>query len=123
MGNFVNHNLIKGEHIVFETKDHWIVFFSLKSLLTLFISPWIARYTDEYVITNKRVIIKRGWIRQQTLEMNLNKIESVQVDRTLGGRILGYGSIRLIGSGGTNEVFHNISQALEFRKQFQESLA
>ena len=57
MGNYIKNNLINGETVEFETSYHWIIFFSLRALLTLFIAPYIARYTDEFAITNKRVII------------------------------------------------------------------
>jgi len=52
--------------------------------------------------------------------MNLSKIESVNVDQSILGRILGYGTIRIVGSGGTKEEFPNIRKPLEFRKKFQE---
>ena len=52
--------------------------------------------------------------------MNSSKIESVNVDQSVMGRILGYGSITIVGTGGTRETFHNISSPLEFRKAFQE---
>jgi uncharacterized membrane protein YdbT with pleckstrin-like domain len=52
--------------------------------------------------------------------MNLSKIESVNVDQSFMGRILGYGSMTIIGTGGTREAFRNIRKPLEFRKAFQE---
>jgi uncharacterized membrane protein YdbT with pleckstrin-like domain len=52
--------------------------------------------------------------------MNLSKIESVNVDQGILGRILGYGTIRIIGTGGTKEAFPKILNPLEFRKKFQE---
>jgi hypothetical protein len=52
--------------------------------------------------------------------MNLNKIESVNVDQTIMGRLLDYGSITIIGTGGTRESFPDIAAAVEFRKKFQE---
>jgi uncharacterized membrane protein YdbT with pleckstrin-like domain len=52
--------------------------------------------------------------------MNLSKIESVNVDQPVMGRIFNYGSITIIGTGGTQEIFQNISRPLEFRKAFQE---
>jgi hypothetical protein len=52
--------------------------------------------------------------------MNLNKIESVNVDQSIMGRILGYGTIQIIGTGGTKEAFAKIRRPLEFRKRFQE---
>ena len=56
----------------------------------------------------------------KTLEMNLTKIESVNVDQSILGRILGYGTITIIGTGGTRESFHDISSPLLFRRKFQE---
>jgi uncharacterized membrane protein YdbT with pleckstrin-like domain len=120
MGKYVNDNLINDERVEFETTYHWIIFFSLRALFTLFIAPLIDRYTDEFAITNKRVIIKTGLISRKTFEMNHSKIESVNVDQSILGRILGYGTIRIVGSGGTREVFPNIRKPLQFRKKFQE---
>jgi uncharacterized membrane protein YdbT with pleckstrin-like domain len=120
MGHYVDNNLIKDEHVVYETKYHWKIFFSLSGIFTLFIAPALARWSDEFVVTNKRVIIKTGIISRKTLEMNLNKIESVNVDQSIMGRLLGYGDVTIIGTGGTRESFPNIGNAVEFRKRFQE---
>ena len=120
MGKYVNNHLIKDESVVFETKYHWVIFLTLKSLLTLAILPWIQRALSEFVITNRRIIIKTGFIARSTFEMNLSKIESVNVDQSGIGRIFNYGSITIIGTGGTKETFHNLSKPLEFRKAFQE---
>jgi uncharacterized membrane protein YdbT with pleckstrin-like domain len=120
MGKYVNNNLIKDETVELETVYHWIIFCSLRALLTLFIGPAIDKYTDEFAITNKRVIIKTGLISRKTFEMNHSKIESVNVDQGVFGRLLGYGTIRIVGSGGTREIFPKIQNPLEFRKKFQE---
>lgn len=120
MGKYVNNHLIKDESVVYETRYHWIIFLSLKSLLTLTIAPLIQRALSEFVITNRRIIIKTGFIARSTFEMNLSKIESVNVDQSVPGRIFNYGSITIIGTGGTKETFHNIAQPLKFRKAFQE---
>lgn len=120
MGSYVNNHLIKNESVAFETKLHWVIFFTLKSLFTLTIAAWLERWLSEYVITNRRIIIKTGFIARKSFEMNLSKIESVNVDQSVMGRILNFGSITIIGSGGTRETFHNIGHPLEFRKSFQE---
>lgn len=120
MGSYVNNNLIRGETVEYETTYHWIIFFSLRALFTLFIAPLIEKYTDEFAITNKRVIIKTGLISRRTFELNLTKIESVNVDQSILGRILGYGSLQIVGTGGTKEIFPNINKPLVFRKKFQE---
>ena len=120
MGNYVDSHLIKGETVVYTAKLHWIIYMNLKAILTLWIGPFIQQATSEFAITTKRVIIKLGLVARRTLEMNLSKIETVNVDQTIMGRILNYGSITVIGTGGTQEVFHNIDSPMEFRKAFQE---
>jgi len=120
MGKYINSNLVKDEQVKFETTYHWIIFCSLRALFTLFIAPLADRYADEFAITNKRVVIKTGWLSRHTIEMNLNKIESVKVEQSIMGRMLGYGTVRIIGTGGTREAFDNIRNPLLFRKKFQE---
>ena len=80
---------------------------------------WVKSRTSEFAVTNKRVIIKVGLIRRDTLELLLNKVESIGVDQTVTGRIVGYGSIAVVGTGGTRETFRNIARPLDFRKQVQ----
>lgn len=121
MGSYVQNNLISGEIVIYEAKLHWIIFMSLRAILTLFIAPLIDILTSEFAITNKRVIIKVGFISRRTLEINLQKIESISVDQTILGRILDYGNIVVIGTGGTKEPFSNIAAPMEFRKQYQQA--
>lgn len=118
MGRYIQENLIEGEMVVYETRLHWITFFTLKGILTLFIAPLIDRWSSEFAITNRRVIIKIGLISRHVLEMNLSKVESINVDQTVMGRMLGYGTITVIGTGGTRELFHKIADPMEFRRQF-----
>jgi len=122
MGKYVEKNLTSGENVIYEAKPHWIIFLSVRGLLSLFILPLIEMYTSEYAVTNRRVIAKVGLISRRTLEMNLPKIESIKVDQSILGRILGYGNIEVIGTGGSNEAFSNIQSPLEFRKQYQQAL-
>jgi uncharacterized membrane protein YdbT with pleckstrin-like domain len=120
MGRYVNNNLIKDERVELEATYHWIIFCNLRAVFTLFLAPLIDKYSDEFVITNKRVIIKTGLISRKTFEMNHRKIESLNVDQSILGRILGYGTLRIVGSGGSREIFPNIQSPLVFRKKFQE---
>ena len=120
MSSYVQENLIKGEKVVFETRLHWLIFIGIKPLLTLFIAPTIARVTNEFVITDRRVIMKTGWFTRDAYEMNLSKIESVKVHQPFRGRIFGFGSLELIGTGGSTETFHNIANPSAFRKAFQQ---
>jgi len=121
MANYTEKHLLRGEEIIYQTTYHWMHFISLQGIFSLFIIPLIQQYTDEFVVTNKRVVIKKGLIAIWTLEMNLQKIESINVDLNIPGRLLGYGNLTLNGSGGTRERFECIKDPIIFRKAFMEA--
>jgi uncharacterized membrane protein YdbT with pleckstrin-like domain len=83
---------------------------------------WVRRSATEMAVTNKRVIIKVGFLTKRTIELFLSKVESVEVEQTLPGRMLGYGSITVKGTGGTNEPFSHVASPLEFRRQVQRQI-
>jgi uncharacterized membrane protein YdbT with pleckstrin-like domain len=60
---------------------------------------WINRRTTEIAVTTQRIIIKRGLFRRSTMEMNVGQIESVQVDQSIFGRLFGFGTVTLRGTG------------------------
>ena len=67
---------------------------------------WIT----EIAVTNRRVIYKRGFISRTTAEMHMDKIESVRVDQSILGRILGYGRVTIMGTGASTESFGKIDE-------------
>lgn len=75
----------------------------------------IRRATTELAVTDRRVIYKSGVIARHTLEMNRSKVESVDVDQSLLGRLLGFGTIVVRGTGGSLEPIRLISDPLTFR--------
>src|SRR5258708_5816383 len=79
--------------------------------------------TSEFAVTNKRVIIKIGWVRRRTVETMLSKVEGINVDQELVGRLLGYGTLVVTGTGGTKEQFTKIANPFEFRRQVQGAIA
>jgi len=87
--------------------------------MTLFLVAFVRRLSSEFAVTDKRVIIKVGLLSRRSIEILLTKVEAITVDQTLWGRIFGYGSITIIGTGGTKEPFHLIGDPLEFRRQSQ----
>ena len=113
---YVDSNLMKDEQVVYRAHLHWVVFIAVRSFLTLFILPLIDRWTSEFAVTNRRVIIKVGLIARRTVEVNLAKVESVIVDQGVIGRVLGYGTIFVVGTGGTRERFEAIANPLGFRQ-------
>ncbi len=87
------------------------------SFLTLsaWLKAWISVSSTELVVTDRRVIHKVGFISRKTREMNREKVESIDVDQSVGGRLFGYGTIIVHGTGSSWEPFTNISDPLAFR--------
>ena len=118
MGKYVNKNLLNGERVVHETTYHWVNYFSWNSFFTFGLYPYIQTKTDEFVVTSKRIIVKKGLLAHSIFEMNLNRVEAVHVEQSLIARILGFGSITIIGTGGTKELFIQMRNPNQFRQSF-----
>ena len=87
-----------------------------------FIVGMARRNATEMAVTTRRVVIKIGLAARKTIEMLLNKVETIEVSETTGGRMLGYGTIVIIGTGGTSEPFHRMAHPLQFRSQVQQQI-
>jgi len=83
----------------------------------------VRRSATEMAVTNKRVIVKSGIVDRRTIELLLPRIESIAVEEPALGRVLGYGTVIVRGTGGTPEVFPQIARPLEFREQVQRQIA
>jgi uncharacterized membrane protein YdbT with pleckstrin-like domain len=146
----LDQNLIPGETLLYQTGRHWIVlvvplvlgvFFGLPGLGLVFSSggtpiafmmliigggfigfAFLTRKSVEMGVTNKRVITKTGILSRRTLELLLTKVESIKVEEGLLGRMLGYGTVIVRGTGGTPEPFSCIAQPMEFRRQVQQQI-
>jgi uncharacterized membrane protein YdbT with pleckstrin-like domain len=84
---------------------------------------FIRRATTELAVTDHRVIYKSGLLSRHTIEMNRDKVESVDVDQSLLGRIFGYGTVIVRGTGGSLEPMRNIGDPLTFRSHITASPA
>lgn len=138
---YIESNLLPGETVVQRARLHWIVFLKAVAVvvvglallflqpivgavvvgvgLLMAIPPWLERWTSEFGVTSKRVIIKVGLIQRRTLELLIRQVEAISVDQSLTGRIFDFGTITLTGTGGVRETFHNIANPLEFRRSIQ----
>ena len=132
MASYVDSVLISGESVLH--RGHvslwphtWkivlgIVLLPLFGLgLVFLIWVWILYKTTEIAITNKRIIAKFGFISRSTIEINLPKVESVQVDQGVIGRMLDYGTIIVAGAGTPNLAIPGAAEPLEVRKHFMEA--
>jgi uncharacterized membrane protein YdbT with pleckstrin-like domain len=144
--SYVEDQLLPGEQIRHQARVHklayavpilagvalllsggWLIANSTPEIGAVFVAigliPFAASYihytSSEFAVTDKRVIIKVGFIQRRTLETLLTKVEGIGVDQSVLGRLLGYGTITVTGTGGTKEPFANIADPLEFRRQVQ----
>jgi uncharacterized membrane protein YdbT with pleckstrin-like domain len=93
--------------------------FLLYSIL-LGLRALMIMFTTEFAVTNRRVIAKTGFIRRHTLEMLLQKIESVAVYQDILGRVLNFGTVTVTGTGGTKESFRAIVEPIAIRKKINQ---
>jgi len=79
------------------------------------VKAWFHRWTTETDVTNLRVVHKTGFIKRRTFEMSLDKVESVDVDQSILGRLLNYGNVTVRGVGEGAETIRTIAAPLDFR--------
>jgi uncharacterized membrane protein YdbT with pleckstrin-like domain len=79
------------------------------------VQEWLRWWITEIAVTNRRIIYKKGFIRRQTNEMNMDKVESVQVDQSILGRMLDYGTVTILGTGEGFEMLRTIAGPIKLR--------
>ena len=95
----------------------WLAISVVAGLVAIYwtFKAWFHRWTTETDVTSLRVVHKEGFIKRRTFEMNLDKVESVDVDQTILGRLLGYGDVTIRGVGEGIETNRTIAHPLQFR--------
>lgn len=147
--SYVENNLMRDERVVYKANIHWFVFVpgitlfvisiilfggSSESVAPVFgfivliaaiislIKALILKTTTELAITTKRVIAKVGLIRRNTVELNHSKVESFNIDQSIFGRIFGFGTLFVNGTGGGKTPIPSIDNPLEFRRNAMETI-
>lgn len=131
MSKYIESNLVQGERVLHVGHlsawgQFWLIFFGVILApvvvgLVLLLIAWITIKSTELGVTNKRVIVKTGFISRRTVELNLQKVESVQVDQGLMGRVLNFGTIVIAGGGNPFAPLTGIADPLGFRRAFLEA--
>lgn len=132
MASYIEGALIKDEKVTYTGNiSLWslapliVIGFLLLALYGLGLIFWMVAFirykTTELVVTNKRVIAKFGFISRQTIEINISKIESIQVNQGILGRIFNYGSLVISGAGNPQAPIPGISNPMNFRRVFMET--
>lgn len=131
---YVDRMLGDKEHVIAFTRPTWwsgfwtyvwvvILLLPTFGLSLLFMIPVLVNVlTTEFAVTNKRVIVKRGFIRRDAEELRLGKVESVKVDQSITGRILRFSTISVIGTGGTTLLATGCVNGNDFRQKIYNQL-
>lgn len=141
--SYIDKNLLPDERILFRTRKHWIIFF-LPIVWTFFAIPitsymqanpiltrlswipwvlaflfwaylWLEYITSDFAITNKRVMMREGFFNRHANEMRLSAISQVNVDQSLLGQMLNYGTVS-INAFGAYDAYQLIANAFQFQK-------
>ena len=94
----------------------------MAAAILTFIYGVAKRNATEMAVTNRRVLIKTGMTSRRTLDLMLSRVESIAVQESTVGRLLGYGSVIVRGTGGTPEAFLMIAHPQEFRRAVQQQI-
>ncbi len=146
--SYVDRHLLSQERVVYRARLSRVVFalplgmlvaaaalplvggaaLGLGALLALFalaygVRAWMRYAGAEFAVTDRRVIMKLGLIRRMSLEIVLERVESLIVEQGVLGRVFDFGSVSIVGTGGTKDPFHLIADPLGFRRAVQEQLA
>ena len=132
MASYVDSNLMSGERVVHRAHmSKWslapliLLGFVLLPVfgtgLVVFIVAWVKYRSTEFAVTDRRIIAKTGFISRQTVEMFLDKVESLNVEQSVWARILDFGTVTIRGTGATSEPIRSISAPLILRKHFMEA--
>jgi len=132
MSSYVDEVLVPGERVVHLGRTSlWSVWhlllFGLLLLpafglgLILLVAAYIRIKSTEVAVTTKRLIVKHGFIRRHTIEININKVESIQVEQGLVARMLNFGTLVIAGTGSSHAPIDGIAEPLAFRRAFVEA--
>jgi uncharacterized membrane protein YdbT with pleckstrin-like domain len=97
-----------------------VFFLALAAVAAL--PPFIRRVSSEFAVTTKRVVVKVGFLRRHSTEILLRQVEGITVDQGLIGRIFGYGTIVIEGTGSDRTPYKGIAAPMEFRLAVQEQI-
>lgn len=85
----------------------------------IFARAAIIMSTTRSAVTDRRVILKRGWLNISTQELSVETVEGVRLEQTIWGRLFGYGRIICTGTGDAVIVFPPMAQPVAFRRAIE----
>ena len=124
--SYIKQSLVTGERVVYRGHFHWSYKLAAVFWLCLILPGLIMLihiWSTEIAVTNRRLIYKRGWISRRTDEINLNRIEEVNLRQGVLGRLLGYGKVVCKGTGAGDIELPVIGGPMAFKRALQEAQA
>lgn len=123
--SYVEEVLVTGEEVLYSAHFHWAEKWGalMLCIVGIGIILLVNMRTTEIVITNRRLIYKRGWIARKTEEIALHRIEEVNLRQGILGRLYGYGEVQVQGTGRGNIILPSIAAPLDFKRALQEAQA
>lgn len=140
---FISENLLKDETVAYQARLHWVIYmpagvcgifflisFAAPFLLGIFfiatlwfgVSAYVRQTTTEIAVTNKRLLGKTGFIKRDTIDLNLKKVESLYADQGLFGRMFDYGAVRIVGTGGSSFMVKGVLDPVAFKRAANEQI-
>ena len=145
--SYIEKNLMEGEQIVYEARQHWIIYWlpallvvlgiaqfaipveivtqlCLALVLALVAGVWAINIYGgrKYILTTKRLILKRGIVRRDSLDLILRRCEGVSIQQSIMGRILDYGTV-VVSTGEVTNSFERIQNPVKFSSQINQMIA
>ena len=147
--SYIEKNLMEGEQVAYEARQHWIIYFKPFLLVLIAIGLFAIPTTDvaltmqiimaaallllaliwavniyggrKYILTNRRLILKRGIVSRQSTDLILRRCEGVSIQQSILGRIFGYGTVSVSTGEVTNE-FRQIENPVAFSKNINQQI-
>jgi membrane protein YdbS with pleckstrin-like domain len=114
--------VVPDERILHRARLHWTIFLYPSSVLTLFLLPLVRWLTCEAVVTSRRIVIASGWLTHHTFELPLSRFESIRIEQSILARLLGFGSVLVVGVGGGRQNFAHMAHPLDFRRAAERAV-
>jgi uncharacterized membrane protein YdbT with pleckstrin-like domain len=105
-----------------DQRSQWLALGIAAAGLVIFLKIMIWIWTTEIGLTNRRVIVKRGFPARHTREMELSAIEEIELDQSVLGRLLGFGRIDVEGTGDDHVKVPAIAHPLAFLRAVESAV-
>jgi uncharacterized membrane protein YdbT with pleckstrin-like domain len=133
------------QQVVYQARLHWVLFvwpvlflvlglwagsrfvslhevglFVVVMALLWGILVWLTYQFSSLTIKKKQVVLRTGILVRQTIDISLNKIESVDIRQSILGSLFKYGSIVITGTGGTRQGMTYVARPLTCRRHIEQ---